>query len=135
MKMNEETEPVEEFSVEDVIERLDNIAYQLQRIAAALETIQQTVSPQHLEVSPKVKEEVKKQLWSSYKELAGAIKEKAPTLHENIKNARRFKTGNYLVQIDYVDSATFKKIANEARSLGGEYSKKYRGFIFQGGTA
>jgi len=77
-------------------------------------------------------EEQSEVVYKSAKELLTAIKEEAPDLHENIKNSKRFKSGDFLVQIEYVDSDTFKRIAREAEALGGKYSKKWRGFIFPG---
>lgn len=125
------------FSFEDVIERLDKLNMTMKRIAAALETIAQTVSPEIIEVgktqrSERGKKEGKqKRTYSSAKELISTIAEEAPTLHENMSNTRRFKSGDFLVKIDYVDNDTFKQIAREAESIGGEYSRKYRGFIFK----
>jgi len=70
--------------------------------------------------------------YKTAKELLTAIKESAQTLHEHINNSKRFKSGDFLIQIDYVDKDTFKEIAREAEELGGKYSKKWRGFIFKG---
>lgn len=41
-------------------------------------------------------------------------------------------TGNYLIQIDSVDKETYRKILAEAKTLGGSYSRKYHGFVFEG---
>lgn len=127
------------FSFEDVIERLDELNMTMKRIAAALETIAQTVSPEIIEAgktqrSERGKKEGKqKRTYSSAKELITVIKEEAPTLHGNIKDTKRFPSGDFIVKIDYVDNDTFKQIAHEAEKIGGKYSRKYRGFIFKMG--
>ena len=112
--------------------QLNDLVEELRRIRVALERIAQSVNPEEVTVQPTVEKKEEKKAWKSYKELNAAMKENAPTLVKHIKNARRFSTGNYLVQIDYVDKDEYRKIAEEAKALGGQYSKKYRGFIFQG---
>ena len=123
---------------EYVMERLDDIVLQLKRLASALEAIAQSLNTEEIRVEPKknsresARKEKVERTWKSYRELNKAIKEEAPTLLENIKDVKRFKSGDFLIKIDYVSNEDFKRIADEARALGGEYSKKYRGFIFKG---
>ena len=58
------------------------------------------------------------------------IKDKCPTLWANLAEVKEFKSGDFLVTIDYVSNAEFKKIAREVKkALGGSYSRKYKGFI------
>lgn len=124
---------------EGMLERMDDLVLQLKRIASSLEAIQQTVSPETLEVGKRQKSERREReneqehTYKDAKELISTIQEKAPTLHENMNNTKRFKSGDFLVKIDYVSKDTFKKIAREAEEIGGEYSKKWRGFIFKMG--
>jgi len=122
---------------EYVMERLDDMIYELKRIAAALETIAQTVSPQVIEKAPaqgKKSGQKKAKGIKNGKELSAIIARECETLHENLKDIKKFKSGDWLIKIDYVDTDTFKEIAREAEeALGAKYSRKYRGFIVKGG--
>lgn len=120
---------------EDMYIMLSNLEEELRRIRVALETIAQSLNHEELTVQAKPSREEIKQAWESYKELLTALKEIAPTLASHIKNAKRFSTGNYLIQIDSVDKETYKKILAEGLRLGGSYSRKYHGFIFKGKKA
>ena len=60
------------------------------------------------------------------------MKDKCPTLWANLSEVTEFKSGDFLVTIDYVSNAEFKKIAREVKkALGGSYSRKYTGFIIK----
>jgi len=58
------------------------------------------------------------------------VKDQCPTLWANLAEVKEFKSGDFLVTIEYVSNNEFKKIANEVKQkLGGSYSKKWKGFI------
>jgi len=58
------------------------------------------------------------------------LKEKCPTVWANLDEVREFKSGDFLITFDYVDSSTYEKMSKEIKeNLDGYYSKKYKGFI------
>jgi len=60
------------------------------------------------------------------------MKDQCPTLWANLAEVKEFKSGDFLVQIDYVSTSDFKEIAREVKkALGGSYSRKYKGFIIK----
>jgi len=61
------------------------------------------------------------------------LKQMCPTVWANLSDIKRFKSGDFLITFDYVDSNTYQKMAEELKEkLGAYYSKKYRGFIVPG---
>ena len=79
------------------------------------------------------KEEKKEGFKGDEAALQRYLKDQCPTVWANLSDIKRFKSGDFLIQFDYVDSDTYQKMAEELKEkLGAYYSKKYKGFIVPG---